>query len=78
VILSMEGGIAGTARRGSRRAAGVPARGTLSGGFPTNVGDLFVSAVRGGTAQSRETEDFRDGRGGVLEAGSTDEGGELA
>src|SRR5216683_7814236 len=33
---------------------------------------------RGGTAWSRETEDCRDGRGGVLETRSTDEGGELA
>jgi hypothetical protein len=54
------------------------ARGTLSEGFPTNVGDLFVSAVDGGTVRSRETEDRRDGRGGVLETRSTDEGGELA
>src|ERR1700693_2843820 len=54
------------------------ARGTLSEGFPTSVGDLLVSAVAGGTVWSRETEDCRDGRGGVLEARSTDEGGELA
>jgi hypothetical protein len=42
------------------------------------VGDLLVSAVDGGTVRSRETEDRRDGRGGVLETRSTDEGGELA
>jgi hypothetical protein len=54
------------------------ARGTLSEGFPTNVGDLLVSAVDGGTVRSRETGDRRDGRGGVLETRSTDEGGELA
>jgi hypothetical protein len=30
------------------------------------VGDLLVSAVAGGTAWSRETEDRRDGRGGDL------------
>jgi hypothetical protein len=41
-----------------------PARGTLSEGFPTNVGDLLVSAVKGGTASSRETENDRDGREG--------------
>ena len=64
--------------RGSREPPESLARGTLSEGFPTNVGDLLVSAVRGGTAWSRETEDRRDGRGGVLEARTTDEGGELA
>jgi hypothetical protein len=37
------------------------ARGTLSEGFPTNVGDLLISAVAGGTAWSRETEDCREG-----------------
>ena len=42
-----------------------------------NVGDLLVSADEGGTAWSRETGDHRDGHGGVLEARSTDEGGEL-
>src|SRR4030042_6253282 len=54
------------------------ARGTLSEGFPTNVGDLHVSARTGGTAWPRETEGHRDGRGGVLDAHSTEEGGELA
>src|SRR5262245_65862371 len=37
------------------------ARGTLSEGFPTNVGDLFVSAGRGGTGSSRDTEIRGDG-----------------
>jgi hypothetical protein len=33
------------------------ARGTLSEGFPTNLGDLFVpAATSGGTERSRETE----------------------
>ena len=45
VVEATEGRIARTATRGSRRTAGVLARGTLSQGFPTNVGDLFVSAV---------------------------------
>ena len=63
---------------GAREPPESLARGTLSEGFPTNVGDLLASAVTGGTAWSRETEDHRDGRGGVLEARSTDEGGELA
>jgi len=64
--------------RGAREPPESLARGTLSEGFPTNVGDLLASAVDGGTVWSRETEDCRDGRGGVLEARSTDEGGELA
>src|SRR3989442_5465513 len=53
------------------------ARGTLSEGFPTNVGDLHVSA--GWRYRAVEgNQDRRDGRGGVLEARSTEESGELA
>ena len=78
VVSVTEGCIARTAMRGSREPPESLARGTLSEGFPTNVGDLLVSAVRGGTAWSRETEDRREGQGGVLEARSTKEGGELA
>ena len=78
VVSLTEGCIAGTDRRGFREPPESLARGTLSEGFPTNVGDLLVSAGRGGTASSRETVDDREGRGGVLEAHSTDEGGELA
>ena len=78
VVSLTEGCIARTDRRGYREPPESLARGTLSEGFPTNVGDLLASAVDGGTVWSRETEDRRDGRGGVLEARSTDEGGELA
>jgi len=77
VVTSTEGSIPRTARRGSREPPESLARGTLSEGFSTNVGDLRVSAVSG-TVWSRETEDCRDGRGGVVEARTTREGGELA
>ena len=40
-----EGRIAGTGMRGSREPPESLARGTLSEGFPTNVGDLLVSAL---------------------------------
>ena len=78
VVSLTEGCITRAARRGSREPPESLARGTLSEGFPTNVGDLLASAVTGGTAWSRETEDRRDGRGGVLETRSTCDGGELA
>ena len=63
--------------RGTRETTESLARGTLSEGFATIGGDLLASAVTGGTAWSRETEDRRDERGGVLETRSTCEGGEL-
>ena len=49
VVSLTEGSITGTAMRGSREPPESLARGTLSEGFPTNVGDLLVSAVSGGT-----------------------------
>ena len=44
VVLTTEGCIPSTAMRGAREPPESLARGTLSEGFPTNVGDLHVSA----------------------------------
>jgi hypothetical protein len=48
VVSLTEGSIAGTVKRGPNEPPESLARGTLSEGFPTNVGDLLASAVTSG------------------------------